>query len=321
MGTPAVFCAPAISARSTPCISTPAVFQHESYPWAVKTPEASPMCWGVAPPPGSRLSQEMPVEPLISRELLRKVCEPFFEQMLTALQQALQQSQMHQCDKEAQIMRTMSETTKSASFQSLFCPTSYQTSRLEPMLDEESTEADDLGAFASLLSGPSSEGESIDAIEAKSPQTDVVDPLAPSCASNEDSEQTSEPEKSTMVCRHWKSKGWCRLEHNCKFLHPEHKRGVAAPKGCTGSSTNGGGISRATHPGMSTILSLSDAISVDGRVPSEPVARRKKRAGRDKCNQEQQLILGTLEQEVSGPQSQGHSGEHTISCSPCTSIV
>lgn len=31
--------------------------------------------------------------------------------------------------------------------------------------------------------------------------------------------------KSAMVCRHWKSKGWCRLEDKCKFIHPEHKRG------------------------------------------------------------------------------------------------
>lgn len=45
-------------------------------------------------------------------------------------------------------------------------------------------------------------------------------------------------EKSVMVCRHWKSKGWCRLEASCKFLHPDHKRGnviTPAPK-----ATNGG---------------------------------------------------------------------------------
>jgi hypothetical protein len=268
------------------------------------------MCWGLAPPSGS-LPQEVPVEPVISRELLRTVCEPFFEQMLTALQQALQQK--HQADKEAQIMQTMNQTTKSAAFQSLFCPSTYQGSRLEPMLDEESTEADELGgAFASLLSGPSSEGESIDAVEAKSPMTDASTPVAPGCTSNDDEEQTSEPEKSTMVCRHWKSKGWCRLEHNCKFLHPEHKRGVAAPKGCSGGSTNGGGISRATHPGMSTVLSLSDAISADGEVPPAPVplVRRKKRASKDKCNKEQQVILGNSELEVAFPPLPGHSGEH-----------
>merc|ERR1719401_636557 len=29
-----------------------------------------------------------------------------------------------------------------------------------------------------------------------------------------------------MVCRHWKSKGWCRYGSECKFLHRENKRGV-----------------------------------------------------------------------------------------------
>merc|ERR1719240_627321 len=42
-------------------------------------------------------------------------------------------------------------------------------------------------------------------------------------------------EKSVMVCRHWKSKGWCRLEASCKFLHPEHKRGsIPASKSAAG---------------------------------------------------------------------------------------
>jgi hypothetical protein len=31
---------------------------------------------------------------------------------------------------------------------------------------------------------------------------------------------------STMVCHHWKSKGWCRLGADCKFVHPQEKRGV-----------------------------------------------------------------------------------------------
>lgn len=50
-------------------------------------------------------------------------------------------------------------------------------------------------------------------------------------------------EKSVMVCRHWKSKGWCRLDSACKFLHPESKRGVgigqkdpSSPSGGTSSS-------------------------------------------------------------------------------------
>lgn len=34
--------------------------------------------------------------------------------------------------------------------------------------------------------------------------------------------------KSAMVCCHWKNKGWCRYEDGCRFLHPEHKRGIGA---------------------------------------------------------------------------------------------
>jgi len=34
--------------------------------------------------------------------------------------------------------------------------------------------------------------------------------------------------KSAVVCRHWKSKGWCRLGDECKFAHPEHKCGAGS---------------------------------------------------------------------------------------------
>merc|ERR1712014_396011 len=42
-----------------------------------------------------------------------------------------------------------------------------------------------------------------------------------------------DPDKSVMVCRHWKSKGFCRLEAKCKFQHPDEKRGAKAQKGNT----------------------------------------------------------------------------------------
>lgn len=89
-------------------------------------------------------------------------------------------------------------------------------------------------------------------------------------------EDTSSPdaansEKSVMVCRHWKSKGFCRLEATCKFLHPEHKRGTmpaapaakAAPSGATG---NAGG----------------PAASTDGAAPKSST-RSSRRAGRNRA--------------------------------------
>lgn len=277
------------------------------------------MCWGLAPPVVhvGGYPQDVPVEPVISRELLRAVCEPFFEQMLTALQQALQQTQKRQSNEEAQTLRAMTQTTKYTSLplQSVVRPSSRTFCPLDPMLDEETTEADELGAFASLLSGPSSEGESIDAVGAKSPENEVLAPVPPSPASCEDSERTSDPEKTTMVCRHWKSKGWCRLESNCKFLHPEHKRGVGAAKACSGSA-NGGDISRADRPGMSTVLSLSDAISAEVDVPTITATRRRKKGGKDGPNNLQKVQLGDPKQGAAAPQPLGHFGEHQILCSP-----
>merc|ERR1712147_445458 len=101
----------------------------------------------------------------------------------------------------------------------------------------------------------------------------------------EDSEQASDCEKSTMVCRHWKTKGWCRLEGNCKFLHPEHKRGIAAPKGCSGGSINDGDMSKAAYPGMSTTSGLPED------APSAALSRRKKRGGRNRSNKVNQVEL------------------------------
>merc|ERR1712139_363673 len=99
----------------------------------------------------------------------------------------------------------------------------------------------------------------------------------PNQALPEDSEQVSDSEKSTMVCRHWKTKGWCRLESNCKFLHPEHKRGIAAPKACGTGSTNDGDMSKAACPGMSTTFGLPVDVSLAAIAPA-----RKKRGGRNR---------------------------------------
>jgi len=48
------------------------------------------------------------------------------------------------------------------------------------------------------------------------------------CASTKSCQQIPSGGKaSTMICHHWKSKGWCRLGTECKFMHPEEKRGVS----------------------------------------------------------------------------------------------
>merc|ERR1719171_1129440 len=93
--TPPVFHAPAVSAVSTPM--TPAVFCNDSYPWVSKTPEASPFCWGIAPRSENEVCMEAPIsymepgQPMVSRAFLKAVCEPFFEEMLTAVHEAVEQ--------------------------------------------------------------------------------------------------------------------------------------------------------------------------------------------------------------------------------------
>jgi hypothetical protein len=145
---------------------------------------------------------------------------------------------------------------------------SRQWTCLETALDEESTEADDLGAFASLLSDSASE------VDTKSPETNITASLSLEHALPEEVEIPNnldlDSEKNIMVCRHWKTKGWCRLEANCKFLHPEHKRGIAAPKPCCGS-----GMSRAMSPGIST---------GDSEMPAAALARHRRRGGKNRPN-------------------------------------
>jgi hypothetical protein len=44
----------------------------------------------------------------------------------------------------------------------------------------------------------------------------------------------------TAVCCHWKNKGFCTYMETCKFLHPEHRRGVGSGKAVVPSKTRGG---------------------------------------------------------------------------------
>lgn len=81
---------------------------------------------------------------------------------------------------------------------------------------------------------------------------------------DDDSKKSDNGEKSVMVCRHWKSKGWCRLDAQCKFLHPEHKRGTGVPI-------------PPTKPANST-----GAQGSTGTPPGTGSKRSSRRAGRNK---------------------------------------
>jgi len=190
--------------------ATPACFQQAMPPWVTQTPEPSPMLWGRVPSnDGCYVGQ-----PEVSKEFLRAVCQPFFEQMLVAVQQALivqgqQVMPMHQMPS--------TNTNEQGPFR---------------LCEERSTEegsdiiSDSGGAFSTIFSPHSGlviEQESVKFVPCN---------IEPTKANDEakDNERRSSQVQAT-VCRHWKAKGWCRMESNCKFLHPEHKRGVGASNG------------------------------------------------------------------------------------------
>jgi hypothetical protein len=105
--------------------------------------------------------------------------------------------------------------------------------------EEISTDADKDSAFASLFS---SDGEDCD-VESRKEDEDEL--RSSHCTAGLVSSQDAE--KSQMVCRHWKSKGFCRYGSECKFLHPENKRGVTTSTGDSsllGSSKRRGGRNR-----------------------------------------------------------------------------
>jgi len=236
-------------------------------------------------------------EPVVSRELLRKVCEPFFDTMLDALQLALEQQQKQKYEDHMRSMQAM---------------TQGRTTNLAPVpwVDDASTDIDDFGpgAFASLLSGASSEDEKSQIALAMPHEAVAVVP---------ESLPQEAPETTTMVCRHWRSKGFCRMESKCKFQHPEHKRGVAGVKGGT-SNAKSGDITGVECLGIRTTLSLTDALD-----KKEDQLRARVVAGTTKKSMGKP---SRWHKEDATAQSKDEAGpslfsEHDTSFVPCTSNV
>jgi hypothetical protein len=206
--------------------------------------------------------------------------------MLIVMEQSLQ-AKVHPGSELAKVSQAMANAAWNAdcgSVQSAFLsmPVPLQYDR---MLDEESTEADGSGAFSCLLSTPSPRTESVDALDANSEFLSL----------GQDLEQASDSEKSNMVCRHWKTKGWCRMESSCKFLHLEHKRGIASAKAGKTSSTHRD-ISGIVCPSMSA----TDIVSTEGELYSKLVGRRNRRGGKNRANRCYQGQLSNAEQDVTG---------------------
>merc|ERR1712050_33753 len=90
-----------------------------------------------------------------------------------------------------------------------------------------------------------------------------------------------EDQKCPMVCHHWKSKGWCRMEAECKFLHPDHNRGIGSKprrgrRGrCGDSSAPGSSSSSCTSsppqvecmPQLGSINPVQQSLSLSMALP------------------------------------------------------
>jgi len=227
--------------------------QQATFPWVTSTPEQSPMLWECAPAgyyqaytvatptcspvhKGNFVQPEMP-----SKELLRSVCEPFFEQMLAAVQQAMRAQSQHtsempwpskgsNSEEGSSIVSDsgfsrMQHSQEGPAFSSLFgCQSSGSVTE-----EEESVESGQIRSSNTLLLGG--------ALKLKADAQTKTNVEAEDVQRSEDAESQyqelvgepppgSDQQKNTMVCRHWKSKGFCRMEAQCKFLHPDNKCGV-----------------------------------------------------------------------------------------------
>lgn len=90
---------------------------------------------------------------------------------------------------------------------------------------------------------------------------DPADPIRiPRMSSPARSAHEGEGEQQGVpICRHWHSKGWCRLGDGCKFAHPDHVRGIGQPpakhrgrkEANTSSNNSGQAAADAAAPGKS----------------------------------------------------------------------
>jgi len=227
----------------------------------------------------------MPNPKGISKEFLRSVCEPFFDQMLVAVHQALQE-QSQQALQVQGVCQSMQVAPASMNQQGLPC---------EERSTDDDSDVSDSGAFSSIFTPLSTEVEDHAVKNGQQAFTALMcsaDALSKvNCVESDntnrhrqevesDAEHGSDQEKSVMVCRHWKSKGWCRMEENCKFLHPEHKRGVGF-----GNGNKAVGISGGSNPDISSSLvhdsNPSDElalIAADGKKKSGKKRKNKNKA-------------------------------------------
>jgi len=210
------------------------------------------------------------VQALLSKDFLRKVCAPLFEEMVDAVQQALEvqvktsgvpgnpealarsfAAANQPCISLAEALRCQDESATSAgastSTASSVSFTDTEASSTPPCpkpvaLVLPGTETRRSSSSASCCSNEDEAIASPSAPEVTQSGTAAVAAAEGSCVAEQQAAQGIPVKRSTMVCHHWKSKGWCRLGTDCKFMHPEHKRGVGS--GCVSNERVSSGRDR-----------------------------------------------------------------------------
>jgi len=177
-----------------------------------------------------------------TRDLIRRVCAPYFEEMITAVEKALRDSgQLQDLEKaiDEPIRRpsTIHEVQGEDSFpldgDRLLVGSATNSSSVGRAMSQEAVEnnaSDSLERYLSTSSEiPLDQSQKCEECEEESPGQG---------ANLESLGQGAPARKGEVhVCHHWKAKGFCRMGDQCKFLHPEGKRGVKNAKDKGGNRT------------------------------------------------------------------------------------
>jgi len=233
----------------TPQVHSPSLKQQATPPWCIHTPEPF---WlgGSAPHCGSFMLPQTASAPNgMSKDFLRQVCEPFFEQMLLAVHLAVQmQDQCHR-------VQVVPEWVQ-------------QKCQLEPSTEDESDiSMGDFGANSTVFSSPSCYkiGEEEEVAKTRAPAFMPTN-IEPRCSQEVQSE-LPHGNDDWKVCKHWKAKGWCRMGDKCKFLHKESTFHVGVAHGCELGHPNsvfGHSSERSENDDKSKIHSYELALSAIG---------------------------------------------------------
>jgi hypothetical protein len=275
-----MFSAPPVLVEPKDMIADEAsLITRERFEWATQTPEPSPICLLKVPLHPSdeyvcsfktacspaweemltRVATHADIlgaaEPTVRHLLIETLCKPFFDQAVETLCKEI--SSVGPAVVGATWQKTMDGPLKDDR-------TTLSLGRCLGLLEEDSTDADNDSAFTALFS---SDGEDCE-VEPRMEWTSHSSHFSVD-GDSESPKDDDDDAKSQMVCRHWKSKGWCRYQSQCKFLHPPNKQGISA-KDPTGNccislpnrSTRRGGKNKRNMVALDSRLFFADSCNM-----------------------------------------------------------